>query len=155
VIHPTTRYNEAVASLIRWAPPFAFLLCMTAWNSPAQNADAQIAKKLAGTQSHEWVFQRWETFMGPGNRCKQGESYRFTRDHQVMISTCIEGHVKTETKPWSLDTQDPMEAKIQIGETSYVLIFWDKKGGHFMTLRTKPIAKTDKTVDKDFQLLEE
>jgi hypothetical protein len=155
MIQSATQDNETARSVIRWSVLLGFLFCLTPWTSVARVTADQVAKKLAGPHGHEWVFQKWETFLGPGNRCKRGESYRFTPDHQVTISTCVEGHVQTETKPWSIDLQDPPDTKLKIGDTLYLLILWDSPEGHFMILRTKPPVKTEPTVDKKFQLQED
>ncbi len=155
MIQSATQDNEIVQLVTRWSVLLGLLFCLTPWNSAARDTADQIAKKLAGTHGQEWIFQKWETFLGPGNRCKGGESYRFTTDHQVTVSTCVEGHVKTETKPWSIDLQAAPDIKLKIGDTLYVLILWDSHDGHFMILRTKPPVKTEPTVDKKFQLQED
>jgi hypothetical protein len=114
----------------------------------------QIAKQLAGKDAREWVFKRFETFMGSKNQCKQGESYRFKADHTVIISRCINGQVNDETQQWSIES-DQLETRLKLGDVRYILKFWDTPRGHFMMLRTKATTKTEKTVDKTFQLAEE
>jgi hypothetical protein len=147
--------NSKIWHLFRLLMLLGFVLYVSSPRCLAQEAADRIVKKLTGSKGREWTFKKWEMFMGPGNRCTQGASYRFTADHQVKISSCVDGHVKTETKPWSLDAGSPLDTKLTIGDSSYVLLFWDKEQGHFMTLRTKPADKTKETVDMEFQLQED
>lgn len=119
----------------------------------ADSAD-QIAKRLAGVESREWVFKRFETFMGAGNRCRQGESYRFKADHSVIISRCVNGEVHDETQQWSIETEE-LDTRLKIGGVDYVLKFWNTSQGHFMMLRKKSRTKIEPTWQKTFQLAEE
>jgi hypothetical protein len=137
----------------RWA--VGFVVCSIISTAVGQDTEDQIAQKLMGTHGRDWVLTKWETFLGPENRCKKGQSYRFSRDHHVTTSACVDGHIQTETKTWSLDLQDALDTRLKIGDTSYILIFSDTPEGHFMTLRTKPRVKTEETVDRKFQLQEE
>lgn len=122
--------------------------------SPADSPQ-QIVKRLCGTRSREWVFKRLDTFLGPGNRCRQGETYRFDVHNHVIITTCVNGEIRTETKDWAIYTTDPLDTYIKIGDVSYILLFEDSAQGHFMILRTKSAIKTQPTVDKRFQLGDE
>lgn len=72
---------------------------------------ADQAAKLAGTRAKEWVFTKWETFLGPGNRCKAGQ-------------------VHTETQPWAIQSADQLETHVKVGNTSYILKFWDGSKRH-------------------------
>jgi hypothetical protein len=141
----------------RHVPPSvqAALVILSLFVSPiASTADSadQIVKHLCGTQSREWVFERLDPFLGPGNRCKQGETYRFYVKHHLTITTCVNGEIHTETKEWVIDTTDPLDTRLKIGDVSYILLFEDSSQGHFMILRTKSTIKTQPTVDKRFQL---
>jgi hypothetical protein len=131
------------------------LICLSYISASAADSPDHLAKQLAGASAREWVFKKFETFLGPGNQCKQGESYRFKTDHHVTISTCVNGRVHNEIKPWSIDVQDPLDPRLKIGDLSYILKFWDTSQGHFMALRTKPKTITEPTVDKTFQLEED
>jgi hypothetical protein len=139
---------------IRWCCISVFIF-LGAVGTVATDTPEQVTRKLAGSNAREWVFKKWKTFLGAGDRCQQGESYRFTAQHRVTISTCPDGHVHKETKNWSIDTHDALDTIITIGDTSFVLVFWENKDGHFMMLRTKPKVKTDRVVQKEFQLDEE
>jgi hypothetical protein len=119
--------------------------------SSADSSD-HIVKQLCGTRAREWVFKRLDSFLGPGNKCTQGETYRFSIKHDVTITTCVNGEIHTETKQWSIDTADPLDTHITVGDISYILLFEDSSQGHFMILRTKSTIKTHPTVDKRFQL---
>src|SRR5580700_7582642 len=100
----------------RWSLGRCVLLGFLVWFVPinvvAGDTAEQVVRKLAGTHGKEWVFKKWETFLGPGNRCTKGESYRFTTDQHVTISRCVDGHIQSETKPWSIDLQDPPDTKL-------------------------------------------
>jgi hypothetical protein len=141
--------------LIRWWIALGFLFCSVVFTAVGQDTEDQIAHKLVGTHGRDWVLTKWETFLGPGNRCKKGQSYRFSRDYHVAISACVDGHIQAQTKMWSLDLNDPLDTKLKIGDTWYILIFSDRPEGHFMTLRTKPRVKTEETVDRQFELQED
>lgn len=132
-----------------------FVLCLTlalfrGLDAFAAGSADEIAKQLAGTRSREWVFIKFETFMGPGNHCKAGESYRFNVDHHVTISKCVNGQVHDEVMEWSIPSQDAMDTWIKVGNDSFLLILWDTPHGHFMALRTKPNVKAVSVVDKTF-----
>lgn len=131
------------------------LICFYSIGAFAAAPGDQAAKQLAGTRAREWVYKRFETFMGAGNKCKQGESYRFAVDQRVTIETCVDGEVHTQIKRWSIDASDPLDVLLAIGDTSYVLLFQDSAQGHFMILRTKPKTKLEPVVDKNFRLAEE
>jgi hypothetical protein len=121
----------------------------------AQASPVQIETRLAGNHGRDWIYKTVEMFMGPGDKCKQGERYRFKADHTVVISQCIDSQMHTETQTWSVESVDPLETHVKVGDTSYILRFWDTPKGHFMALRTKFMDKTKPTIDKEFQLAEE
>jgi len=132
------------------------ILCgsiMVSVNSYADSAE-QMEKRLAGTHSREWIFKRFETYMGAANKCKQGESYRFKTDHTVTVSQCLNGEIHDEIEPWSIES-DQLETRLTIGARHYILKFSDTDKGHFMVLRTKPTTKTEPKTDKTFQLAED
>lgn len=140
----------------RWLNCFLCLVVVTAFGSCAYADPASDqAAKLAGTHAKEWVFKKWETLMGPGNRCKAGESYRFKADGSVVISSCVDGQTHTETQPWAIESADDLETHVKVGTTSYILKFWDNATGHFMMLRIMGQSKVDPTKDKIFQLAED
>ena len=132
---------------------FVFVIALGSRAFADQASDQ--AAKLAGSHAKEWVFKKWETLMGPGNRCKAGESYRFKADGSVIISNCVDGQTHNETLPWAIESADALETHVKVGNTSYVLKFWDNATGHFMMLRIMGQSKTDLTKDKIFQLAEE
>jgi hypothetical protein len=118
---------------------------------PAQ----EITKQLAGSDARKWVFAKFDTFMS-AKRCKHGETYLFTVQHFVTISSCgVDGRVHDEIKQWSIETQDPRETRVKIGDEWYVLIFWKTTKEQFMALRTKGNSKVEPTVDKEFRLAED
>jgi hypothetical protein len=133
-----------------------FSLCgsvLFSLNCYADSAE-QMEKRLTGTHAREWIFQKFETYMGAGNKCKQGESYRFKTDHTVIVSRCLNGEIHDQTETWSIES-DRLETRITVGDAHYILIFSDTNQGHFMLLRTKPTTKTEPTTDKRFQLAED
>ena len=142
-------------SLIR---SMGFALCffvLSNASSLAQNTTAQVESQLAGRHGRDWVYKKIVGFMGPGEKCEQGEKYRFKADHTLVISRCVDSRMQTETQDWSIESVDALETHIKVGNSSYILRFWDTPKGHFMALRTKAIDKTQETIDKEFQLAEE
>lgn len=132
---------------------FALMLVFSS-TALAANSKDELEKRLAGTQAREWVFQKFDTFMSAGKKCRRGESYRFKADHTVTISRCFAGEVQEETMQWSIEG-DALETRAKLGPTWYLLKFWDTRKGHFMMLRTKTFTKTEETVDKTFRLAED
>jgi hypothetical protein len=124
--------------------------------SPNAYADSaeQMEKQLAGAQAREWVLKAFTSYLGPGDKCKSGESYRFKVDHTVTVSRCIKGEIHDETQTWSIET-DQLETRLTLGSTHYILKFSDKGKAHFMTLRKKATIKTEKTEDMTFRLAED
>src|SRR5580704_12101002 len=72
-----------------------------------QDSPDKIEQRLAGSRGRDWVYKTVEMFMGPGNKCKQGESYRFKTDHTVVISQCVADQMHTDTQKWSIERVDP------------------------------------------------
>jgi hypothetical protein len=132
---------------------FALMLVLSSTAFGA-NSNDQLEERLAGTEAREWVFQKFDTFMSAGKKCKKGESYRFNADHTVNISRCFDGQVQDETMQWSIES-DAVETRLKLDSTFYILKFWNTRKGHFMMLRTKASTKTEETVDKTFRLAEE
>lgn len=143
-----SRLLAVISSLI-----LSGLIIASSFSARAQSAD-EMEKQLAGTHAREWVFKKFETYMSSGQKCKQGESYRFKTDHTVTISRCIDGETRDETEHWSIES-DQLETRLTIGSAHYILKFWDSGRGHFMVLRTKATTKTEPTKDKTFQLAED
>jgi len=124
-------------------------------SSFAQDTAAQIETRLAGSHGRDWIYKKIVGFLGPGEKCEQGEKYRFKADHTLVITQCIDSRMHIETQDWSIESVDVLETHIKVGNNSYILRFWDTPKGHFMALRTKAIDKTQETTDKEFQLAEE
>jgi hypothetical protein len=120
----------------------------------ADQASEQAAK-LAGRKAKEWVLTKFETFMGAGDRCISGESYRFKVDHTVVISTCVSGKVQTETQQWSIQSATASETHVLVGDKSYILKFWEDSKGQFMMLRTMGSSIDQPTKDMIFRLGED
>jgi hypothetical protein len=141
--------------LIRILQPMLFALMLVLSSTAfGANSNDQLEERLAGTEAREWVFQKFDTFMSAGKKCKKGESYRFKVDHTVNISRCVDGQLQDETMQWSIES-DAVETRLKLGSTFYILKFWNTPKGHFMMLRTKASTKTEETVDKTFRLAEE
>lgn len=142
--------------LSRWFAYLVFLfLFATSSSKVFADQAADEAAKLTGTKAREWVFKKWETFMGPGDKCKSGESYRFKIDHSVVISNCVSGTVQTETQHWDIESATAAETHVKIGSKSYILKFWQESKGQFMMLRTMGQSIVDPTKDMVFQLSED
>jgi hypothetical protein len=120
----------------------------------AQDAPEKVEQRLTGAHGHDWIAKPIVQFLGPGDKCKEGEKYRFKSDHTVVFSQCIDSHMLTETHPWSIQSVGALDTYIKVGDTTYTLTFWDDPKGHYMKLRTRSI-ETKMTVDKDFKLAED
>lgn len=142
-------------SLIRPILPALCLLALVRSASVAQDTPAGVETRLAGSHGHDWIYQKVVMFLGPGDKCKQGEKYRFKADHTLVISQCVNSQMQTRTQTWSIESVDALETHIKVGGKSYLLMFWDSSGKHFMALRTKATVKGDETVDKQFQRAED
>ncbi len=133
-------------------------LILSGWIVASLNSYPDIAeqmeKQLAGTHGREWVLKAFTSYLGPGDKCKEGESYRFKTDHTVTISRCINGEIHDETETWLIES-DQLETRLTVGSAHYILKFSDKGKAHFMTLRKKATTKTERTEDKKFRLAED
>jgi hypothetical protein len=113
---------------------------------------------LSGSSSREWIFQRIVLSMGAGDGCASGETYTFSKNHQVAIKQCVKGHLLTTQRKWSVSTKDG-DTLLQIDGDSaspYLLLFkTDAQGRQFMRLRTKPPDQSHPVVDKEFKLNED
>ena len=66
--------------------------------------------------------------MEPGDKCRQGEKYRFKADHTVAISQCVNSQMQmqmqmqtqTQTQTWSIESADALETHIKVGDKSYI-----------------------------------
>lgn len=130
-------------------------LVLASFPCSAQDSVVQVENRLAGSHGHDWIYKAVVMFMGPGDKCKQGEKYRFKADHTVVITQCVNSQIHADTQSWSIESVDALETHIKVGDTSYVLRFWDAGQIHYMALRTKATGKTQPTIDKQFQLAED
>lgn len=121
-------------------------------------ADDDPSSQLSGSSSHEWIFQRIVLSMGAGDECASGETYTFSKDHQVAIRQCTSGHLLKTQRKWSVSTKDG-DTLLQIdgdNASPYLLQFKSDAQGHrFMRLRTKPPDQNHPVVDKEFKLNED
>lgn len=69
--------------------PIVCCLILLATACLGQDTASQVERRLAGDRAHDWVYKTVVMFMGPGDRCQQGEKYRFKADHTVVISQCV------------------------------------------------------------------
>ena len=136
-----------------WSLCIALLIAISL-TAFADQASEQ-ATKLAGTNAREWVLKKFETFLGPGDRCSAGESYRFKVDHTVAISICVSGKVQTKTQQWSIQGVTASETHVLVGDKKYILKFWEDSKGEFMMLRTRGASTVEPTKDMIFQLAED
>src|SRR5438128_1424472 len=82
-----------------------------------------IAQRLTGTQSRDWIFERVETTLGGGDSCTKGEVWTFARTGTVEIRKCVNGLLHREQRPWSLRQENQLDTTIIIGPDSYTLLF--------------------------------
>lgn len=69
----------------------AAILLLAALVARSQLHDVE--QKLAGDRDHTWVFARMEVIMGGDGRCKAGETWRFSSNHEVQLRMCQDGKV--------------------------------------------------------------
>ncbi|ANB74912.1 hypothetical protein AYM40_20900 [Paraburkholderia phytofirmans OLGA172] len=131
----------------------AIVSVVLATNAIADDADP--ASLLSGGSSREWVFQRIVLSMGTGDECASGETYTFSKTHQLTIKRCLNGHLQTTQQAWSVTTQDGDTLLRIVGDVAspYVLEFkTDSHGSKFMRLRTRAVDKIHAVADKEFKL---
>jgi len=119
---------------------------------------ADPASLLSGGSSREWVFQRIVLSMGAGDECTSGETYTFSKTHQLTIKRCLNGNLQTTQQAWSVTTQDGDTLLTVEGDAAspYVLEFkTDSHGRKFMRLRTRAVDKIHAVTDKEFKLNED
>ncbi|MFM0557729.1 hypothetical protein P0D69_43355 [Paraburkholderia sediminicola] len=136
----------------------AFVICWLGLFVTGAIADDDPSSLLSGSSSHEWIFQRIVLSMGAGDECAGGETYTFSKNHQVAIRRCTKGHLLTTQRKWSVSTKDG-DTLLQIdgdGASPYLLQFkTDAQGRRLMRLRTKPPDQNRPVVDKEFKLNED
>jgi hypothetical protein len=116
---------------------------------------AAARKTLTGPATREWVFKQIEVFMGPGNRCAQGEALRFLADSKVEIESCVNGHMNDQTENWTLRSNGVLDPILSYAGADYELTFSDSGRKHFMRLRKRGVDRTDPAFDRLYRLSED
>jgi hypothetical protein len=107
---------------------------------------------LTGPVAREWVFTQFKIFLGSDKRCQQGEALRFLASGQVEIELCQDKKVTTRTAPWTLQPNGALDPILSFDGMTFLLIFSDRDGKHYMILRQRGASQSDKTVDQEYLL---
>jgi hypothetical protein len=121
---------------------------MTAKVDGQQTATA-LQSELTGGSARRWIFQSMDLFMGSSNRCVRGETYTFSADHTVLISTCVSGTVENKRLAWKLLPPSDGETVLSIGATNYSVRFRSSTTQEYMRLRTV-VPQGQPIVDREF-----
>jgi len=131
----------------------ALLPVSTASTQPSPPDGLSISKAaLTGPVARQWVFTRFDVFMGPGDHCQQGDALRFLASGNVEIERCQNEKVTIRSVPWTLRPNGPLDPILDFDGKSYLLIFSDRGPKHYMTLRQRGASPTEKTVDQEYLL---
>jgi hypothetical protein len=139
--------------LAAFAAVSALSLAVTAFAQPVESVAAAGAK-LAGQAGNEWVFTKVIVFMGPGNRCSQGEALRFLPTRQVVIEECEAGVMSRRPVAWSLAPNGPLDPMLSFDGKTYLVSFRTDAAHHanYMRLRLRGATATDLTTDREYRL---
>jgi len=107
---------------------------------------------LTGPVARQWVFTRFDVFLGPGDHCQQGDALRFLASGQVQIEVCQSGKVTVRSVPWALHPNGALDPILSFNGQGYLLIFYNRGTKHYMTLRQRGASQTDRTVDHEYLL---
>ena len=127
-------------------------LCLMA---QVQDPLATIRATLTGPTEREWVFKQIQVFMGPGDRCEQGEALRFLADRTVVIESCVNKQMTERRAPWTLRPNGVLDPILTFDGAEYELLFSNKDGKHSMRLRKRGASKVDPASDKVYRLAEQ
>lgn len=139
--------SAAAVGLVALAPAGAAL----AQPSPP-NSVAAARAALTGPVARQWVFAQFDVFMGPGERCQQGDALRFLASGQVQVELCQGGQVTVRSVPWTLQSNGALDPILNFDGKSFLLIFDDHGTKHYMTLRQRGASQVDRTVDREYLL---
>ena len=110
-------------------------------------------QRLTGQGSKDWIREQFVTILGAEDSCKKGEVWRFNKEGQVEVRTCVEGKTTRETKPWELLKENELDLAIKVSETQYTILLPLSRAGsgvEEMRLRVISPLKTTPTVDLRF-----
>lgn len=119
----------------------------------ADPALAAIAAKLTGDSTRTWVLVALQVFLGPGDRCKKGEVYRFSSDKTLEIDRCENGRLKVVKDHWFLTRKGPIDVELHYGPNWGLVLFG--ADGRTMRLQQVTADKLHPTHNEDFSLSED
>jgi hypothetical protein len=131
----------------------AGLILLISLFGPAQQ-DTSTLKQLVGTAEKEWVYERFEQYMGDKNRCKKGVSWRFHRDGKLTIKKCQGERTVTEAKQWVIERLSELDVLLKVDNKEFLILFGPAlaRGNRKekMILRTRGGSKVEPTKDLVF-----
>jgi hypothetical protein len=110
------------------------------------------ARKLAGDHSHEWIYKQMRMTMGASSACTEGEVYKFSADHHLVVESCENGKVVRTNHNWSIAKEGQLDIVLTIDDKPYYLLFKDAGIAHLMILRDRSGSKPMPTQDREFRL---
>jgi hypothetical protein len=134
--------------------PIALAILALATRAMAQPKDPLAAARsaLAGPPAREWVLKDVIVFMGAEGGCTQGDALKFRTNGQVVIESCIAGHMQDRPVPWALTANGVLDPILTFDGKSYLLSFHQEGAKRFMKLRQRGADPVHPTTDSDYHL---
>ena len=142
-------HNKALAAVVS----SVLFTSVAVTGTPTADPLASARSALTGTHTREWVYTQIIVFMGPGNRCQQGEALQFIAStQQVVIESCVAGKMNSRSTSWTLRGNGPLDPILSFDGKDYLLTFHDEGNKHYMRLRQPGPSKIDETLDRQYRL---
>jgi hypothetical protein len=115
---------------------------------------ASAEAKLAGASSRQWVLTGVVDYMGvgAGPKCRQGETYTFSAQHQFDITRCIGGALQHTKGTWSVSASSPYDLVLTLQGHAYALSFSDDPRKPQLRLRDRDAGIAKLTQDRILSL---
>jgi hypothetical protein len=104
----------------------------------AQIPGGELAQQMSGASARKWVVTAVANWLGPGNRCKSGETYTFFADQTVRHDVCTSGALRETTLTWHVLPDANGENVIDINGTHYEVRFLEHQ--HIVEVRLRSIV---------------
>jgi hypothetical protein len=112
-------------------------------------------KALVGDNGKAWVHVAIRVFMGPDEKCSQGEVWTFRPEHVVDIRQCTDGKLTSQSTTWRLHSISSLDMGLEIGGRGEFLLLMPELGNgtkkDTMILRVPGHGKPDSTQDLEFR----
>jgi len=146
------------ASIVRafkgtlWVTIFFFLARACLAQSFEVDARALLAAgTLTGNSSREWILTKTTSYMASNKPCMEPTKYKFTTDHQVVITECDGSTIKTSSHTWSIRSSGRVDLDLTIDSLHYRLLIKDNAfTPNEIILRTPSTSVVFPTTDLEF-----